>query len=100
MTEKNLTLFCIVEGESVSHAFKLKNIPSSDEVDDLKDAMTSMHQLTLWRVSIPKVKQSSAITIGALDDKTELDEPRSSLSQVFSKPLHDSTYILVQRPFP
>ncbi|KAK3810466.1 MAG: hypothetical protein J3R72DRAFT_480919 [Linnemannia gamsii] len=87
MTEKNLTLFCIVEGESVSHAFKLKNIPSSDDVDDLKDAIKAKKtvafsdidadQLTLLRVSIPKVKQSSAITIDALDDKTELDEPRT-----------------------
>ncbi|KAK3842808.1 MAG: hypothetical protein J3R72DRAFT_508522 [Linnemannia gamsii] len=106
MTEKNLTLFCIVEGESVSHAFKLKNIPSSDDVDDLKDFIKAKQspdfndiaasKLTLWRVSIPKVKQSSAIMIDALEDKTELDEPRTSLSRVFSKPLDDSTYILTQ----
>ncbi|KAG0333772.1 hypothetical protein BG004_000698 [Podila humilis] len=110
MTEENLTLFCIVEGESVSHAFKLKNIPWSDDVDDLKDLIKAKQspdfddiaasKLTLWRVSIPKVRQSSAITIDALDDKTELDEPRTSLSRVFSKPLDDSTYILVQRPPP
>ncbi|KAF9127204.1 hypothetical protein BG015_004577 [Linnemannia schmuckeri] len=110
MTNKNLTLFCIVEGESMSHAFKLKKIPLSDDVDDLKDAIKAKkpndfsdvdaNKLTLWRVSIPKIKQSSPITIDALDDKTELDEPRTRLSQVFSKPLDDNTYILVQRPPP
>ncbi|KAG0276582.1 hypothetical protein BGZ97_010067, partial [Linnemannia gamsii] len=63
MTANHLNLFCIVEGESESHAFQLKNIPLSDNVDDLKEEIKAKKtvafsdidadQLTLWRVSIP-----------------------------------------------
>ncbi|KAF9954138.1 hypothetical protein BGZ70_010649 [Mortierella alpina] len=109
MTEKNLTLFCIVEGESVSHAFQLKNIASSDDVDDLKHLIVDGNQapafrdvaakdLILWRISIPDNKQGSAITIDALDDKTELNDPRARLSKLFPESPDDHTYILVQRP--
>jgi hypothetical protein len=66
MAKKKLTLFCVVAGESASHAFKLKKIPSSDDVDDLKQRIKAeqspdfddidANELTLWRVSIPKVK--------------------------------------------
>ncbi|KAK3839803.1 MAG: hypothetical protein J3R72DRAFT_476167 [Linnemannia gamsii] len=77
----SLTLFCIVEGESVSHAFHIKNIASSDDVADLKKLIKeekspefndiAVNRLTLWRISIPESEKSSAITSDALDDKTE-----------------------------
>ncbi|KAF9323290.1 hypothetical protein BG006_001596, partial [Podila minutissima] len=108
MTNNHLTLFCIVDGESVSHAFKLKNIPSSDDVDDLKDLIKTKqspdfddvvaNKLTLWRVTIPEDKQSAAITIDALRDKTELNDPRELLSELFPENPDRNTYIIVQRP--
>jgi hypothetical protein len=65
LTYKNMTLFCIVEGEYMSHAFKLKYISSSDDINDLKQRIKAENSntfigidakdLALWRVSIPKV---------------------------------------------
>jgi hypothetical protein len=83
MTEKKLTLSCIVEDESVSHAFKLNNIPSSDDVDDLKQRFKAenfntfigivANKLTLWRVSIP------------VDDDDDDDEHPILLDEVSMK---------------
>ncbi|KAG0273467.1 hypothetical protein BGZ96_004838, partial [Linnemannia gamsii] len=109
MTDNTLTLFCLVDGEATSQAFPVE-IESTKTIGDLKDAIkakkapefddTAANKLTLWRVSIPKVKQSSAITIDSLGDKTELNEPRTRLSLLFPESPDDNTYILVQRPPP
>ncbi|KAG0085317.1 hypothetical protein BGZ92_009088 [Podila epicladia] len=108
MADNSLTLFCLVDGEVKRNAFSIK-IPSSDTVDDLKDLIKTKktndfsdvdaNNLTLWRVSIPD-KRSSATTIGALVDKTELNNPRTRLSQWFPESPDENTYIIVQRPPP
>ncbi|KAF9370048.1 hypothetical protein CPB97_003059, partial [Podila verticillata] len=107
MTDKNLTLFCIVDGESVSHAFQIKNIPLSDDVDDLKDAIKAKktndfsdvdaNNLVLWRVTIPNNKKGSAITPDDLEDKTKLADPTAPLSALS---LDNNIYVIVQRPLP
>ncbi|KAG0012691.1 hypothetical protein BGZ82_002455, partial [Podila clonocystis] len=103
----NIKVFCLVDGEATSNAFSIK-IPSNDTVDDLKDLIKAKqspdfddivaNKLTLWRVSISDDKQGSAITIDALDDKTELNNPRTRLSKLFPESPDDNTYIVVQRP--
>jgi hypothetical protein len=103
-----LTLFCLVDKESTSRAFEVE-ISATRTVSYLKklikkeqapafDDITA-NQLTLWRVDIPKDRKGSAITVDALDDvKTELDEPRTYLSNLFPNGPGEDTYIIVQRP--
>ncbi|KAF9546356.1 hypothetical protein EC957_009845 [Mortierella hygrophila] len=98
----NLTLYCLVDGEPVKHAFKLRDIPSSHDVDDLKDAIkhkkpnefrdVDANELTLYRVSIHDD--------GTYHDKTELNNPRKRLLELFTKSPDDNTYIIVQQPLP
>ncbi|KAF8924661.1 hypothetical protein BGZ58_001574 [Dissophora ornata] len=101
---KTLTLLCLINGEPLSNTLKVKADEASD-VGDLKDLIKAKmtvafsdvdtSQLTLWRVSIP---DCSATTVGALVDKTELNKPRTLLSNLFPKSSDDNTYIIVQRP--
>ncbi|KAG0053356.1 hypothetical protein BGZ83_001250 [Gryganskiella cystojenkinii] len=107
MTDKSLTLFCVVDGESVSNAFDIA-IESAKTVSDFKMAIKhekaprfddiAADKLILWRVSIPEDKQSSVVTITALDDKTELDKSWIPLSQLFRNDADYNTYTIVQRP--
>ncbi|KAF9537746.1 hypothetical protein EC957_007713 [Mortierella hygrophila] len=108
MTNNHLTLFCLIDGEATSNAFEVE-VASTKTVSTLKNLIVDGNQapafrevaakdLILWRVSIPDNKQGSAITIDALDDKTELNNPRTRLSKLFPESPDDNTYILVQRP--
>ncbi|KAF9280190.1 hypothetical protein BGZ74_002658, partial [Mortierella antarctica] len=70
-------------------------MPLLDTVDDLKKLIKTerspdfddvvANKLTLWRLTIPADKQGSAITIDALDDRTEFNNPRTQLSKLFPK---------------
>ncbi|KAF8906387.1 hypothetical protein BGZ58_006329, partial [Dissophora ornata] len=104
-----LTLFCLINGELTSNAFPVET--SSDKtVGVLKDLIKAKrtvalsnvdaNELTLWLAVIPDNRCGSAITIGALDGKTKLSNPRRRLSQLFSESPDEETYILVQRPAP
>ncbi|KAG0329172.1 hypothetical protein BG000_000169 [Podila horticola] len=107
MTDNHLSLFCLVDGESTSKAFPVE-IESIQTVGHLKKLIktektprfddVAADELTLWRVSIPDDNQGSDITIHALEDKTELNNPRSRLSKLFPESPDDNTYIIVQRP--
>ncbi|KAF9198351.1 hypothetical protein BGZ59_004674, partial [Podila verticillata] len=107
MTDNHLTLFCLVDGEATSRAFSV-DIDRTKSVDHLKKLIKSKktprfddvaaYELTLWRVSISDDNQGSAVTIDALDDKTELNNPRAQLSKLFPENPDDNTYIIVQRP--
>ncbi|KAG9063736.1 hypothetical protein KI688_003848 [Linnemannia hyalina] len=98
----NLTLYCLVDGEPMKDAFKIRDIPPSHDVDDLKDAIVrkkpndfrdgDANKLTLCRVSIHDD--------GTIHDKTELNNPRAVLSTLFAASPDDNTYIIVQRPAP
>ncbi|KAG0247513.1 hypothetical protein BG011_001367 [Mortierella polycephala] len=109
MADNRLTLSCLVDGESTSNAFPIE-IESTKTIGDLKKLIKAkktpeyddiaVGRLTLWRVSIPDDNQGSAITIDALDDKTELDSPRTRLFKLFLESPDDNTIILVQRPRP
>ncbi|KAF8938203.1 hypothetical protein BGZ58_001381 [Dissophora ornata] len=62
MVEDNLSLFCLVDGDTISRAFSL-TIPSTETVGHLKDLIktklapqfedVAAKDLTLWRVSVP-----------------------------------------------
>ena len=115
MTNNHLTLFCLVDGETTSNAFKIKNIPSSNDVDDLRKAIKDekaidfsdidADKLTLWRVSI-HIPEDDDDEIPILlnnivtKDKKKLG-PATRLSKVFPTELPDETiHIIVQRPPP
>ncbi|KAF9944722.1 hypothetical protein BGZ70_004397, partial [Mortierella alpina] len=109
MTNKT-TLFCLVEGETLSRAFSVKFLPDGN-VDDLKELIKlrkaprfddlAADELNLWKVSIPIVADKhKMITLDTTDIKDELD-PRDDISAVFGgEPPKKSDIILVQRPSP
>ncbi|KAF9133873.1 hypothetical protein BG015_003496, partial [Linnemannia schmuckeri] len=107
MTTNPLTLFCLVDGETTSQAFSV-DIDQTKTVDHLKKLIktekaprfddVAADELTLWRVFIPDEKMDSFITVDALGDKTQLNNPRTRLSKLFPESPDDNTYILVQRP--
>ncbi|KAG0273623.1 hypothetical protein BGZ95_010574 [Linnemannia exigua] len=109
MTNNCISLFCIVDGETTSNAFPVE-IESIKTIGNLKDIIKAKKtprfddlaadELTLWRVSIPDTSLQSAITLNALDDKTDLINPRTLISKLFPESPDDKTYILVQRPQP
>ncbi|KAF9138565.1 hypothetical protein BGX30_009003 [Mortierella sp. GBA39] len=109
MAINDLILYCLVEGQSASNAFYV-NAKPTEAVYNLKVHIKTENpntfigvdakDLTLWRVLIPAVNLHSPITVDALDDdnKTELDNPRERLSEVFPNNPDDNTYIFVRRP--
>jgi hypothetical protein len=106
MSDNFLSVFYLVNGEATPLSMK---IPSSNTVNDLKNLIVGGDQapgfrdvaakdLILWLVSIPEDIWGSAITIDALGDKTELNNPRTRLSKLFPESPDDNTYIIVRRP--
>ncbi|KAF9081366.1 hypothetical protein BGX23_000966 [Mortierella sp. AD031] len=91
MTDNLLTLFYLVDGDSVPFSV---DIDSSKTVDHLKKLIKAeksnnfsdvdADQLTLWHVSIPLVpkKDRKDISLGDVSSKEELDET-DDLSEVF-----------------
>ncbi|KAG9068930.1 hypothetical protein KI688_011226 [Linnemannia hyalina] len=96
----NLTLYCLVDGEPVKDAFKIRDIPSSHDVDDLKDAIVRKKPNDFRDVDANKLSLScvSIHDDGTIHDKTELNNPRALLSTLFAASPDDNTYIIVQRP--
>ncbi|KAG0270796.1 hypothetical protein BGZ95_001516, partial [Linnemannia exigua] len=109
MANSRIGLFCLVDGESLTHAFPVES-GSTKTIGDLKKFIKAKkandfqdvdaNKLTLWRVSIPGGCLHSAISLDALGDKTELTNPRTLISKLFPESPDDNTYILVQRPKP
>ncbi|KAG9067119.1 hypothetical protein KI688_011900 [Linnemannia hyalina] len=108
MAKNDMIPYCLVEGQSVSNAFSVIPEPS-ETVYDLKVRIRTENpdtfigvdakDLTLWRVLIPAGNLHSAITFAALgDDKSELDNPRKLLIDLFPKSPDDNTYIFVRGP--
>ncbi|KAF8923569.1 hypothetical protein BGZ58_002786 [Dissophora ornata] len=101
MTDNRLNLNCLIDSDPISKAFLL-TITSIETVGELKQLIKTENavnfmdvdagSLTLWRVSIPDDD--------SLDDKTELNNPRTRLSKLFSESPDDNTYIIVQPPPP
>ncbi|KAG0357737.1 hypothetical protein BGX24_006147, partial [Mortierella sp. AD032] len=110
MTDNLLTLFCLVDGDSIPFSV---DINASKPVDHLKNLIVNGDQapafrdlaakdLILWRVSIPVVpkKQRREISLADIPSKEELDE-MDDLSEVFEgTPPKKTIHIIVQRPPP
>lgn len=96
MTNDQLTLFCLIDGEPVSNAFEVE-VASTKTVSTFKNLIVNGDQapafrdvaakdLILWRVSIPDDCQGSPVTIDALDEQTELNKSEdTTLSSVSRK---------------
>ncbi|KAF9345610.1 hypothetical protein BGX26_002943 [Mortierella sp. AD094] len=104
-----LTLFCLVDGESMSKAFPLSASPT-DTVGQLKNLIKEKstprfddipaNELALWSVSIPVIaaKKHDPVIIDSLETKDEL-LPTTRLSKLYPKGVEDDIiHILVQRP--
>jgi hypothetical protein len=108
LTDRNLTLFCLVDGEATSNAFSIKT-PSNNTVDDLKNLIktrkspefddVAADKLKLWRVSIPITDEDEVpIVLNSFDEKKKLG-PATRLSRVFPEdPPEETIHIIVQRP--
>ncbi|KAF9114492.1 hypothetical protein BGX27_010642, partial [Mortierella sp. AM989] len=104
MTTK-LTLYCLVDGQSIPNTFDIE-IESTKTVANLRKDIHSAkpvmfshvdaNDLTLWRVSLTDDDDvESAIALHALDEKEKL-LPRTQLSELFPSPPGNNTYIIVQ----
>jgi hypothetical protein len=107
MIDKLLTMFCLVDGDSVSFSV---DIDASKTVDHLKDKIKTekapefddiaAYKLSLWKVSIPlpPKKDRKVIWLSDVAMKDELDET-DVLSHVFKEPPPMKTiHIIVRRP--
>ncbi|KAG0222430.1 hypothetical protein BGW42_006607 [Actinomortierella wolfii] len=111
MTDHQLTLFCLVDGEATSNAFPV-DIESNKTFAHLKELIKAKKaprfdniaadELTLWSVSIPASDDDDNARI-LLDDVSKKDKkklsPLTSLSKVFTTELPEETiHIIVRRP--
>jgi len=108
MPDNRLSLFCIVDGEAASNTFSIK-IPSSDTIDDLKEAIkikktprfddVAADELVLWRVSIKDDGDDDLpIVLDLQPEKTKL-RATDDLSDVFdAQPPKKTISIIIQRP--
>ncbi|KAF9307970.1 hypothetical protein BG003_011799, partial [Podila horticola] len=109
MTDTDLTLFCLVDGDATSNAFPIR-IPSNDTVDDLKNLIKARNnnafsdidadKLTLWRVSLPVVtaNRNKPIILTEIESTTVLD-PTDEISDIFEDQLPKKTVnVIIQRP--
>ncbi|KAF8911816.1 hypothetical protein BGZ58_005827, partial [Dissophora ornata] len=109
MTDKLLSLFCLVDGESTGFPVKISPNNTIGELKDLiKDKKSNdfsdvdADQLTLWKVSIPvapKIERKE-ISLADITSKEELDET-DDIADVFPEaPPKKTIHIIVQRPPP
>lgn len=98
MADEILTLFCLVDG--TSKAFHVE-IESAKTISHLERELVvlgqaRLNEFTLWRVNIPGMLPGTPIRINAIEDKTELNNARTTLSDLFPTNPDNNTYILVQ----
>ncbi|KAI8357233.1 hypothetical protein B0O80DRAFT_309545 [Mortierella sp. GBAus27b] len=108
LTDKQLTLFCLVEGEATDNAFpvstssattvgELKKLIKAKETNQFSDV--DANQLTLWKVCIAITdNEELPILLDRLNEKKKLG-PATRISKVFTEELPEETvHIVVQRP--
>jgi len=105
---ETLSLFCVVEGQPLSEAFKI-TIPLTADVADLRVAIKAEKAITffdvdadtiiLWSVSIPNEDDDDEpIMLVNVPEKKKL-RGASKLSKVFpKKPSDEMIHIIVQPP--
>ncbi|KAG0337159.1 hypothetical protein BG004_007755, partial [Podila humilis] len=111
MSNSNLTLFCLVDGETTSNAFPVE-IESTKTIGSLKDVIRAKKvndfsdvdadKLTLWCVnhSVNAANRHQPLLLTSMGSATELD-PLSDIAAVFPTSLPKGTvHIIVQRPPP
>jgi len=110
MTDVCLTVFCLVDAESISHAFSI-DIDRGKTVDHLKNAIKTKKsprfdeiaadELALWRVSVPDGKKDDfSVLLDCVFEKSKL-KPTTELSRDFDIEFpRDMVHIIVQRPTP
>ncbi|KAF8930425.1 hypothetical protein BGZ47_000551, partial [Haplosporangium gracile] len=114
MTDNQLTLFCLVDGEAASNAFPVK-IELSKTIGDLKELIKTAlspqfddiaaKDLTLWGVSIRDENDNDEENPLLVSSVTTADKKKlratHELSNVFpAKPPKNTIHIIVQRRSP
>ncbi|KAF9346288.1 hypothetical protein BGX26_002233 [Mortierella sp. AD094] len=100
-------LFCLVDEQSTSNAFKV-NIQQTADISDLRDAikaeeipeLVGIHvaKLNLWKVSVPDDATTIVLSDVGIEAKQELNRPGVPISKEFPVEPDDNTYIVVQLP--
>ncbi|KAG0007630.1 hypothetical protein BGZ81_004741, partial [Podila clonocystis] len=108
MSDNNLTLFCLVNGEATPFSVE---VDRTKTVDHLKNLIVNGDQepafrdvaakdLTLWQVSIPDDDDDLPILLDSVPEKKKL-KATTKLSKIFVGDLpEDTIHIIVQRPLP
>ncbi|KAF9322945.1 hypothetical protein BG006_001924, partial [Podila minutissima] len=108
MSDNNLTLFCLVNGEATPFSVE---VDRTKTVDHLKNLIVNGDQapafrdvaakdLTLWHVSIPipPPKERKSIFLVEVESSTELD-PSDDIEDAFTdSPPKKTIRVIVQRP--
>jgi hypothetical protein len=112
MATNTLTLFCLIEGDSTSYAFKVRILDTHTDVSDLKKAIVGEkpnafehvdpNDLVLWKVSIPIIDNDETPILldnARCGDKKKLG-PATRLSKVFppEELAEETVHIVVERP--
>ncbi|KAG0251529.1 hypothetical protein BGZ95_006869 [Linnemannia exigua] len=111
MTDRRIGLFCLVDGEALSHAFPVE-METSKTIGDLKDLIKAKKaprfddiaaaELTLWRVAVPDDDKDDETCI-FLDNLLVKNKLRaaSKLSMVFDADFPEDTIrVMIQHPPP
>ncbi|KAF9986697.1 hypothetical protein BGZ65_006582 [Modicella reniformis] len=102
-----LTIWCVVDGESTAFSVKPK---SAESVDDLKKAIKKQRpndlakvaadRLALWKVSIPIEDDERPISLDNLTDKKKLKVSDKISVHFPETPANGIVHIIVQLPSP
>ena len=104
LTDKPLSLFCLVDGEQAPFAV---DIESTETISKLKEAIKlenapefddiAADRLTLWRVSVPAVPDKNVcVSLNSVAEKEELATASAKLFKVFDYELpEEAIHIIV-----
>jgi hypothetical protein len=102
----SIKLFCLVKGNSATHAFSVK-ASKNDTIDDLKKAIkvekpnefTSIDadKLRLWKVEIPDDREDLLNAL-SLKDEDELRATRKISKYFLDPPAEEHIHVIIEQP--
>lgn len=106
----NITLCCLVEGDSKEEAFEVK-LEKNNSVNDLKKKIKEEQpnsfvnidakNIVLWEVNVSTVDETTEVNIvlNDIQEKLKLSSPTKKIGNIFTESIpDDSIHIIVKLP--